>query len=246
MSYQPPQTFNRKVVAPIECIKEGYAAIKDQYWLFVGITLITILIAGAVPFVLVGPMMCGLFLCLFAKLRGEPVEFGLLFKGFDFFGPSFVATILHVIPIIIILVPFYLFLFIGPMLMVAMTQGNEPSPALGIIFMLLTVVLMVVFVVLIIVVNIAFTFTYPLVAERKLGGLDAFKLSARAGLANFWGIFGLMLMCGLLGFVGVLLCYFGVFLVLPINFAAIAVAYSRVFGLGNYGSAQPPPPPVFS
>ena len=35
-----------------------------------------LLIGGAVPIVLIGPMMCGLYLCLFAQMRGQPVEFG--------------------------------------------------------------------------------------------------------------------------------------------------------------------------
>ena len=31
--------FRRGVVAPLECIKEGWALIKEQYWLFFGINL---------------------------------------------------------------------------------------------------------------------------------------------------------------------------------------------------------------
>jgi uncharacterized membrane protein len=246
MSYQTPEAFNRRVVEPIECIKTGWATIKDQYWLFVGITLVGILISGAVPFVLVGPMMCGIFLCIFQKVRGEPVDFGALFKGFDFFGPSLIATILHVIPMIVIILPFYLLMFVVPMLMIGMQQDGEPNPAMPILFVLILGFFMVVMAVLMMVVNIAFTFVYPLIAERKLSGLDAVKLSARAGLANFWRLLGLMLLCGLMGFAGVLMCYVGLFLVLPITFSSMAVAYRQVFGLGNVRTNVPPPPPVFS
>jgi uncharacterized membrane protein len=72
------------------------------------------------------------------------------------------------------------------------------------------------------------------------------KLSIRAGLANFWRLLGLLLLNGLMGFGGVLLCYVGVFLVLPISFAAIAMAYESVFGLGEFKPNLPPPPPTFS
>src|SRR5262249_37595905 len=59
----PEQTdFRVGVVKPIECIQEGYALIKDQYWLFMGIALVAILIGGAVPIVLMGPMMVGLYI----------------------------------------------------------------------------------------------------------------------------------------------------------------------------------------
>ena len=44
-----PTEFNRGVISPMECIKEGWALIKDQYWLFFGITLVGMLIGGAVP-----------------------------------------------------------------------------------------------------------------------------------------------------------------------------------------------------
>ena len=246
MSYQTPQSFKRKAVEPIACIKAGWAVIKDQYWLFVGITLVGILIAGAVPFVLVGPMMCGIFLSIFAKMRGEPVEFGTLFKGFDYFGAGLIATILHVVPIIAIMLPCYLLLFVVPLLMVGMTQDGEPNPAMPILFMLIMFFFVILMMVLMVIVNIAFTFTYPLIVDRKLSGFDAVKLSARAGLANFWPLLGMMFLLGLLGFVGVLMCYFGVFLVLPITFAALAEAYRQVFGLGHVQSNTPPPPPVFS
>jgi hypothetical protein len=49
-----------------------------------------------------------------------------------------------------------------------------------------------------------------------------------------------------LGFAGVLLCYVGVFLVIPITLAAVAVAYEQVFGLGEPASNLPPPPPTFN
>src|SRR6266545_7080966 len=68
----PESQFQSGAIAPLECLKEGWATIKDRYWLFLGITLVTMLIGGAVPIVLIGPMMCGLYMCLFAKMRGEP------------------------------------------------------------------------------------------------------------------------------------------------------------------------------
>ena len=66
----PEQTdFRVGVIKPVECIKEGWALIKDQYWLFFGISIVGILIGGAVPIVLIGPMMAGIFLCLFQRQR---------------------------------------------------------------------------------------------------------------------------------------------------------------------------------
>jgi hypothetical protein len=55
-----------------------------------------------------------------------------------------------------------------------------------------------------------------------------------------------MLLLGLLGFGGMLLCYVGFLLVLPVHIAALSVAYTQVFGLGNVQDQAPPPPPVFT
>src|SRR5262245_58214396 len=101
--------FRRGVVAPMECIKEGWAMIKDQYWLFFGISIVGILIGGVVPIVLLGPMMVGIFLCLQQRQRNQPVEFGLLFKGFELFVQGLVVTVLKMIPIFILMVPYYIF-----------------------------------------------------------------------------------------------------------------------------------------
>ena len=98
----------------------------------------------------------------------------------------------------------------------------------------------------IIVISIGFTFVYPLIVDRGFSGIDAVKLSFRAAMSNFWRLLGLTLLTALLGFVGVLLCFVGILLVYPVAFAALAVAYEQVFGLGEPVSNLPPPPPSFT
>jgi hypothetical protein len=240
--------FKVKAVHPVECLKAGWELIKDQYWLFVGISVVGILIGGAVPFgILMGPMMCGIYLALLQRRRGQVVEFNLLFKGFDYFGDALVATLLHYIPIVVIVVPFYILMYVGMFLTMA-TSSGEPEPAKLFGFLGTMMVLLIVMMVLVIVISVIFTFTYPLIVDRKLSGIDAVKVSVRAGLANFWGVLGLLLLNGLMGFIGVLFCYVGVFFVMPISFAAIAVAYEQVFGLGDGQPSvlTPPPPPTFT
>ena len=94
------------------------------------------------------------------------------------------------------------------------------------------------------VIHSLFLFAYPLIVDRNLSGLDAIKLSYRAALKNLSGIVGLILLLGALGILGVLACYVGVFFMMPISFAAYAVAYRRVFPeTGAFNVASPPPPP---
>ena len=88
--------FSRKAVEPVACIKAGWSLIRNQYWLFVGLSVVGVLIGSVVPFgILMGPMMCGIYLVLLEHMRGRPIEFGMLFKGFDYFVESLIATLLQ-------------------------------------------------------------------------------------------------------------------------------------------------------
>ncbi len=241
-----PAEFRTGVIAPVECFKEGWALIKDQYWLFFGIVFVGMLVGGAVPIVLLGPMMVGVYLCLFRRMRGEPVEFGTLFKGFDYFAQGLIAALIQMIPIVVILVPFYLIWFV--VLMTSMPRGGgrmspEESQTFFFTFFGFELLFIVVMVVVSIVVHIFFLFAFPLIADKNLSGLDAVKLSIKAGKANFGGILLLMLLNTGLSILGVLACYVGVFFLFPVTMAANAVAYRRVFPESTPGYPSPPPPP---
>jgi hypothetical protein len=238
--------FRRNAVEPMECIKTGWNLIRNQYWLFVGMTAVGVMIGSVVPLgLLMGPMMCGLYLALFQTRRGQPIEFGILFKGFDYFGDSVIATLIHMIPIVVVFVPSYILFYVG-LFVIMGQQGGEPGSAALLGFFGFFAVFWLVMIVILIALSVVFTFAYPLIVDRRLSGIEAVKLSIRAALANFWRLLGLLLMTGLLSFVGVFCCYVGMFLAMPLSFAAIATAYEQVFGLGEFQPNLPPPPPIFS
>jgi len=250
----PEIPFRRNAVEPVQCIKGGLELIKNHYWLFVGMTLVALLIGSAVPLgILLGPMMCGLYLAMFKNRRGESIEFGTLFKGFDYFGQSVVASLLHTIPIIAIVVPAYLLFYVFMFVSMAAAgagagPGDEPSPAPFLGVMVLFGLFWIVVMLVILIITIGFTFAYPLIVDRKMQGFDAVKLSFKAAFANFWRLLGMVLLTSLLSILGLLACYVGMFLVMPIGYAAIAKAYEQVFGLSDgmeMSSNLPPPPPVF-
>jgi hypothetical protein len=239
--------FNSGVVAPVECLKEGWGLIKDQYWLFLGLTVVAMLIGGAIPIVLLGPMMVGIFICLFSKIRREPVEFGNLFKGFDHFVQGLIVAAIRVVPIIVLMVFFYIIMFAVMMAAAPRGRGNsEEASGFVLAFFGLEMVFIVVLLVVSILIETLLLFAFPLVADRNMSGLDAVKLSIKAGRANLGGIIGLLLLNAGLGVVGVLCCFVGVYFVLPISFASHAIAYRRVFPETAPGLMTPPPPPPSS
>src|SRR5258708_1072387 len=238
--------FRTGVIKPVECVKEGWVLIKDQYWLFLGIAFVGIFIGGAVPIVLIGPMMVGIYLCFFRKMRGEPVEFGHLFKGFDYFAQSLIAALIQMIPMVIVMVPLYIIMF--AFIMMSMPRGGrtDPDQSATLVFTFLGIyaLFFLAIMTLPVIVSIFFMFAFPLIADRNLSGVDAVKLSIKAARANFGGVFGLVLLCVGLAMLGVLCCYVGAFLVAPVSLAAYAVAYRRVFPETSQNFASPPPPPA--
>ena len=243
--------FRRGVVQPVECLKAGWNLVRDEYWLFVGMCAVGMIIGSAVPLgILMGPMMCGLYLAFFRKRRGLPIEFGTLFKGFDYFGQSVVAALLHVIPIMVVVVGCYIFLYVGMVAtMVAASQaGEEAAPVAMLSFVFIILIFYAFIMLLVILISVGFMFAYPLIVDRGVPGFDAVKLSFRAGFSNFWRLLAMSLLGGLLSIGGALLCYVGIILVFPITLSAAAVAYEQVFGLSEPGDLAPnlpPPPPTF-
>lgn len=234
--------FRAGAIEPVECLKAGWATIKDRYWLFMGITLVAMLLGGAVPIVLIGPMMCGLYLCLFAKMRNEPVQFDQLFKGFDHFVPGLVAAAIQTVPVLIIVLA-------ADAIFIAFTFATVPQGRYGRnetpdpIFFVGLVIFILFAMIVSLIIHSLFLFAYPLIVDRKLSGWEAIKTSFRASTKNIGGILGLILLNVGLGIVGVICCYVGVFFVMPVSFAAYAAAYRQVFPEIPASLSTPPPPP---
>src|SRR6266705_6377963 len=237
--------FNTKVIKPTECVKEGWELIKDQYWLFLGISFVGMLIGGAFAIVLMGPMMCGIFLCLFQRQRHQLVEFGMLFKGFDHFLQSLLVMLIKMIPIVILMVPFYLIMVIIMFTGMPREQTN-PAEASRFLFTFFGFELVFISILMLvgILVEIFLMFAFPLVVDRRLPAIDAVKLSIKAGKENFGGVLGLLLLNALFGLVGMLCCFVGVYFYLPVAFASQVVAYRRIFPELGSPFPSPPPPPA--
>jgi len=225
--------FAKVSISPIAYLQESWARVKGQYGVFLGITVVGMLLGGAVPLgILLGPMLCGIYFCFRTQAQGGRVTFDQLFKGFDFFSEAFLASLLMVVANMVVLLPLMLVLFFGlfaTALGGAMGHGAEKAmPFMGcFLFGAFFLVVMLVSAII----SLLFTFTFPLIMDRQMKGLDAVKLSLHAAMANFGGLFLLALVNGLLSFAGLLCCYVGAFLVLPITLGTHWICYERVFGI---------------
>lgn len=83
------------------------------------------------------------------------------------------------------------------------------------------------------------TFTWPLLMDKRLDFWPAMEVSRKVLWPNVWGILGLFLTGLVLVIVGVLCCYVGVFVAIPVVLAAQTYAYQDFFG--QVKSSAPPP-----
>ncbi len=238
--------FNQGAIKPIQCLSDGWEMLKGFYGISLGIMTIAfliILVSSCLPFApLVPPIICGIYLCMFAAMQRQPFSTSTLFKGFEFFGPSFLAFLVLSIPLGLL----------GGVLQIGITILEKSEDAkksaniaseedlqslfysFGFIFGMLFLIYFAS-----LVIGTLTAFVYPLIVDRKLKTGAALKLSFRAVMGNFFGVVGLMLLGQVILIAGVMLCYVGALFVAPVIFAAWTVAYRRVFPL----HISPPPPP---
>lgn len=235
--------FNRGVVNAVECVSKGWEIVKPNYLMFLAIGVI-IVILGCIPVVswfLIGPLLVGVYAALLKQYRGEKADFGMLFSGFSKFFPAFVIGLLLILPGIL-LNTYNMAMRIAQFL--AIFNPNELTAGAATILGLVGLLLNVLALVGSIICGITFTFGLPLLADKDLPLMDAIKLSARAGWANFGGLFLLFLLLGLIMIGGIIALCIGIFFVLPIIYAAFTVAYRQVFPEQSGGGQFIPPPPA--
>lgn len=238
------ETFNVGVVKPVECMKEGWELIKDDFWRIFAITSFGMLIGGLIPFGIgIGAMFCGIYYVLLKKMNRENYEFGDLFKGFSFFIPGLIVSLIVVIPAVISGIFIYgtmIAFFISSVDSHGRINESVMYGMFGTIF-IEAVILAIVMSCL----HALIMFAFPLIAERNMKGVEAFKLSAKSVWANLSGVVGIILLEFVMGFAAYLLTFFifglGVYLVMPIMFAGVLVAYKRVFPDLNENKMPPPP-----
>ena len=235
----PTPEFRTGVIRPVEVYKEAWAIMKDQFWLIFAITLLAIIIGSLVPVVLMGPMMCGLYMCLLDKIDGRPLVFDRLFKGFDYFLPGLVVAFLFMLPVLVFIVVMYV-----PMIAIAIA-GERMSQEAVLPFILGMLAVELVFAIIMTLIHSLLIFSFPLIADRGLNGFEAVKLSARAVWANRGGVAGLFGLGILVAIAGYAVLCVGIYLALPVLMMAMAVAYRKVFPATEQLRFDPPPPDAY-
>lgn len=214
-------------VGPIGCYLEGKRFLGTEYGQFLGICLVGLLIGGLVPIVLYGPTFCGMALCFLTRARGERASFELLFKGFDYFVPSLIATLIYTGVGVVLVIPSMVIIF-G---LIALFMSQEPT------LILISVVLMVYVPVglflIMAMASMMFMFAVLLIVDRDLEGPAAMRFALQGVTTNFWGVLASATVGQLLIVAGTMMCIVPGLLMIPIVFAGHFIVYQKIFGVEN-------------
>lgn len=233
MDADRPLEPRRVAIAPFDCLARAGRLVEGDYWLLVGISTVGILIASFVPFgLLAAPMYAGIYMAFRAKERGRPVAFEQLFSRFDTFVQGLIATLVYLGVVLVVTLPVYL--VAGFSIVGGAAAMEEHNKGLGIALFCVAGLGYLVAIVLAFAAQVAFTFTYAILAEHAVDGLTALRLSARAARMNFWGVLGLVLLVALISLVSAFLCLLPIVFLMPFLVGAAWIAYRKVFG-------EPPP-----
>jgi len=232
--------FKTGVIRPVECFKEGWALIKDQYWLLFGVTFVGIIIGSFSMYILLGAMICGIYYCYLQKIDGKTVDFDGLWVGFKKFLPSFVLMLLIFVPMIAVYIIIYI-----PFIMAAVMGSKLSSNELTQLFVG-AIFIDAILIFLMTCLHTLLIFSFPLIIDRNLGAWQSIVTSAKAVWKNLGGIAGMIGVVFVASIaVTIFTCGIGVYFLMPIMFAGYAVAYRKIFPIFHDQNFNPPPPGAF-
>ena len=185
---------------------KGLQIYKENFGLIILSCIVAMLISGISCGICVGPMVCGFIGLVLALIRNQNPKpaFGDLFKGFQKFLPALVCVLLILIPLAIIHLP-----CIMPILAIL---GSPVFLAVDIIIASPTLF-----------------WALSLVQDQDASIGDALITPLkRLGDKRQWSFILVNLVAVLLGMVGVIACFIGIFFTIPLAICMIVAAYEEV------------------
>lgn len=217
------EEFKTDVIRPVQCFKEGWAIIKDQYWILFAITIVGMMASSLTLYILLGAMVCGIFKCYFQVFDGEKASMETLFKSFKYFKPALPVVLLIIVPMLFVFGIIYLPILYATFQGATMTDDE--------LFSMMPKVIVTEFIIATVMVclHTLLMFAFPLIVDRDLSGWQAIKLSAKAVWQNLNGVAGLWAVGFVISLVGLLVFCVGIYLTIPIIIAGNISAYRKVF-----------------
>jgi len=171
------------------------------------------------------PLYVGFNIVAFKQMSGQKTEFGNFFHGYRYMASLIASSlaqgfIIFVAVLIIALVSGVLVFGLG-------TGHSAPSSERSGVYLLVIIPILVVT----IYIGVLYVFSQLLIIDRRLGFWQAMEMSRKVVKKQWFSVFGLLLIIGLLSMLGVLALFVGLLVTVPVSQLTLAVAYKEIFGL---------------
>ena len=234
-----PQTFSVK-----EALDLGWRITRENFGLFI-LTYLCVMgvsmVAGIIPFggfIIGGPIAGGMYLIFLRRLRGEPAEISHLFTGFKGdFWPLFLTYLFLTIALgllsLVLLIPIILIIVFG-ILYITGNGGGNPAEMENLIYLIVLFcgLAMLPLILLTMTLGGMLGLSIPLVMDRKMDPLDAFKATWKITRQCWKKFLGLSFYLIAINLAGILLCCLGWLIAVPLMIATNAVVYEQLLGRG--------------
>ena len=208
------------------CLSRGWELVKANFWPTIGVTALVVIIIGAIN-QLVGLVM-------------RPAMNSMIVQHQVTAGAIFVVVLASVAsaPIYTIftagLMKYFLKLIRGEEAQIGDAfSGFGPSIGQLILLSLVQMILVLLGCVLCLIpgiyLSVAWYFAMPLIIDRRMNFWDAMELSRKMVNKHWFIVFAFLVVYGLLVIAGVIACCVGIFVTMPIGFAALMYAYETIF-----------------
>jgi len=248
-SVKDPEEYSAKILGKeitidaVSYIKRSWELYKSQFSLIFPSTLVLFIAAsacGGIPYfgavigiILNGVFYGGLYWFFLRVIRGEKAELMDVFAGFSRFFQQLmlggaVTSLLSLCAMALAGLPF-LFSFIPAIMSMMRHQDVNPDSIVAAFGVFGAISILFVIVIAFAIFGM-WMFTLPLIIDKGLDFWPAMELSRKVFWKNWKSLSLLLLLSGLVGASGVILCIIGVFLTAPISIGAITYAYEDIFG----------------
>jgi len=215
-------------------IERGFELFKVSPGYFIGFSIVSFMInmgvsmiplLGMVGMLFIGPaLQVGVPIVCRRIDRNESFEFGHFFDGFKKAQQLALAYLMIAVACAIFIVP--LFLIFGLSSFFSDYMMAEP-PSLAMLGLLFLIIMLLFFIM------ISFRWTFYLIVFHDYTSIEAIKTSWKLVTKNWFAHLGFVFMAALIGLVGMIALGVGIFIALPIIFAADYAGYADVTGLNE-------------
>ena len=253
--------FRKSAINVGDCIGTGWRLVTTNLGVYLGVAFVALIIyivasfvASIIPFVgplvtivVSAPLLGGLYYLAIRNVDGEPIDFAMMFKGFDQLGPLVLLALIQALPSIVLIFLAYTGQFATmyglPLSTGSASSGTPVDPRLLTGLSMAMFLFFVGWIIFSVVWYLIFFFAFQLIVDRELGAIEAIMTSVRAAFSNAGGAIGLMILCGLVILLGALAICVGLFVAVPVTWVAMAAAYRMVFPKTDQNYYSTPPPP---